>query len=128
MLTETAGSSDYFMGGIISYANRVKVDLLEVDPDALAREGAVSETVARQMAAGVKAKLATDWGVSITGIAGPGGGTDAKPVGLVYLGIAAPDGSVEGIKYQLGSQRDRELIRLMSAAQSLNLLRRRLKG
>jgi nicotinamide-nucleotide amidase len=128
MLTETAGSSDYFMGGIISYANRVKVDLLGVDPDALAREGAVSETVARQMAAGVKAKLATDWGVSITGIAGPGGGTDAKPVGLVYIGIAAPDGSVEGIKYQLGSQRDRELIRQMSAAQSLNLLRRQLKG
>ena len=128
MLTETAGSSDYFMGGIISYANRVKVDLLGVDPEVLAAEGAVSEIVARQMAAGVKAKLATDWGVSITGIAGPGGGTDAKPVGLVYIGIAAPDGSVEGIKYQLGSQRDRELIRQMSAAQSLNLLRRRARG
>ncbi len=126
MLTETAGSSDYFMGGIISYANRVKVDLLGVDPEVLATEGAVSEMVARQMAAGVKSKLATDWGVSITGIAGPGGGTDAKPVGLVYIGIAAPDGSIEGIKYQLGSQRDRELIRQMSAAQSLNLLRRRL--
>ena len=126
MLTETAGSSDYFMGGIISYANRVKVDLLGVDPDVLATEGAVSEIVARQMAAGIKAKLVTDWGVSITGIAGPGGGTDAKPIGLVYIGIAAPDGSVEAIKYQLGSQRDRELIRQMSAAQSLNLLRRRL--
>ena len=126
MLTETAGSSDYFMGGIISYANRVKIDLLGVDPDDLATEGAVSATVARQMAAGVKARLATDWAISITGIAGPGGGTDAKPVGLVYIGIAAPDGSVEGIKYQLGSQRERELIRQMSAAQGLNLLRRRL--
>jgi nicotinamide-nucleotide amidase len=125
MLTEIPGSSDYFMGGIISYANRVKIDLLGVDPEALDTEGAVSEIVARQMAAGVKAKLATDWGVSITGIAGPGGGTDAKPVGLVYIGIAAPDGSVEGIKYLLGSQRDRDLIRLMSAAQGLNLLRRR---
>jgi nicotinamide-nucleotide amidase len=127
MLTETPGSSDYFMGGIISYANRVKVDLLGVDPDDLATEGAVSEIVARQMATGVKAKLATDWGVSITGIAGPGGGTEIKPVGLVYIGIAAPDGSVEGIKYQLGSQRERELIRQMSAAQGLNLLRRRLQ-
>jgi nicotinamide-nucleotide amidase len=128
LLTEIPGSSDYFMGGIISYANRVKIDLLGVDPAVLDTEGAVSEIVARQMAAGVKAKLATDWGVSITGIAGPGGGTDAKPVGLVYIGIAAPDGSIEGIKYLLGSQRDRDLIRLMSAAQGLNLLRRRLQN
>lgn len=128
LLTEIPGSSDYFMGGVISYANRVKIDLLGVDPAALDTEGAVSEIVARQMAAGVKAKLATDWAISITGVAGPGGGTDAKPVGLVYIGIAAPDGSVEGIKYLLGSQRDRDLIRLMSAAQSLDLLRRRLQS
>ncbi|WP_295613924.1 competence/damage-inducible protein A [Chamaesiphon sp. GL140_3_metabinner_50] len=128
LLTEIPGSSDYFMGGVISYANRVKIDLLGVDPAALETEGAVSEIVARQMAAGVKAKLATDWAISITGVAGPGGGTDAKPVGLVYIGIAAPDGSVEGIKYLLGSQRDRDLIRLMSAAQSLDLLRRRLQS
>jgi nicotinamide-nucleotide amidase len=116
------------MGGIISYANRVKIDLLGVDPEVLDTQGAVSEIVARQMAAGVKAKLATDWAISITGIAGPGGGTDAKPVGLVYIGIAAPDGRVDGIKYLLGSQRDRDLIRLMSAAQGLNLLRRRLQN
>ena len=128
MLTEIPGSSDYFMGGIISYANRVKIDLLGVDPEVLDTQGAVSEIVARQMAAGVKAKLATDWAISITGIAGPGGGTETKPVGLVYIGIAAPDGSVEGIKYLLGSQRDRDLIRLMSAAQGLNLLRRRLQN
>jgi nicotinamide-nucleotide amidase len=126
MLTDTAGSSSYFMGGIISYANRVKIDLLGVDAEDLANEGAVSETVARQMAAGVKAKLGTDWGVSITGIAGPDGGTEAKPVGLVYIGIAAPDGSVEGIRYQLGSHREREAIRHMSASQTLNLLRLRL--
>ncbi|PSB55394.1 nicotinamide-nucleotide amidohydrolase family protein, partial [Chamaesiphon polymorphus] len=92
----------------------------------LAAEGAVSEIVARQMAAGVKAKLGTDWGVSITGVAGPGGGTETKPVGLVYIGIASPDGNVEGIKYQLGSRRERELIRRMSAAQALNLLRQQL--
>ncbi len=126
LLTETPGSSSYFMGGIISYADRVKIDLLGVDPADLAAEGAVSQTVAQQMATGVKAKLGTDWGVSITGIAGPGGGSATKPVGLVYLGIAAPDGSVHGIKYQLGSQQERSLIRQMSASQALDLLRRRL--
>jgi nicotinamide-nucleotide amidase len=126
ILTAISGSSDYFIGGIISYADRVKISLLNVNPDDLATEGAVSEIVARQMAVGVKAKLGADWGVSITGIAGPGGGTESKPVGLVYIGIANPDGGVEGIKYQLGSQRERELIRQMSAAQVLNLLRLRL--
>jgi nicotinamide-nucleotide amidase len=127
MLTETPGSSSYFLGGVISYANRVKVELLGVNSIDLERDGAVSEIVARQMAIGVKQKLGTDWGVSITGVAGPGGGTETKPVGLVYIGIAAPDGGVEGIKYQLGSQRERELIRHMSAAQCLDLLRRRLE-
>jgi nicotinamide-nucleotide amidase len=126
ILTDIPGSSDYFMGGIISYANRIKIDLLGVNADDLAAEGAVSETVAKQMAVGVKARLGTDWGVSITGVAGPGGGTESKPVGLVYIGIAAPDGGVEGIKYQLGSQRGRETIRYMSACQCLNLLRLRI--
>ena len=126
MLTEIPGSSSYFMGGIISYANQVKIDLLGVNEADLAREGAVSETVACQMAMGVKARLGTDWGVSITGIAGPGRGTETKPVGLVYIGIARPNGEVEGLKYQLGTQQERGLIRQMSAAQSLDLLRRRL--
>jgi nicotinamide-nucleotide amidase len=126
MLTDTPGSSSYFMGGIISYADRVKIGLLGVNEEDLAAEGAVSKTVACQMAVGVKARLGTDWGVSITGVAGPGGGTETKPVGLVYIGIAHPHGEVEGIKYQLGSQQERELIRQMSAAQSLDLLRRRL--
>ena len=127
ILTDAPGSSEYFMGGIISYADRVKIDLLGVNPDDLATHGAVSATVARQMAIGVKAKLGTDWGVSITGIAGPGGGTESKPVGLVYIGIADPDGGAEGIKYQLGSQRERELIRRMSAFQCLNLLRQQMR-
>jgi nicotinamide-nucleotide amidase len=123
LLTETPGSSAYFLGGVISYADRVKINLLAVNPEDLAAEGAVSETVARQMAAGVKAKLGTDWGVSITGIAGPSGGTESKPVGLIYIGIASPDGEIAGIKYQLGSSRERELIRHMSALRVLNLLR-----
>ncbi len=127
LLTDIPGSSDYFMGGIISYADRVKIDLLGVSSTDLAAEGAVSETVAKQMATGVKAKFKTDWGVSITGIAGPGGGTDNKPVGLVYIGIADPDGGIAGVKYQLGSQRERDQIRYLSALQCLNLLRLRLQ-
>jgi nicotinamide-nucleotide amidase len=127
MLTDIPGSSEYFVGGIISYADRVKIELLGVNAEDLAAEGAVSEIVARQMAAGVKAKLGTDWGVSITGIAGPGGGTESKPVGLVYIGIANPDGGVVGVKYQLASQRERELIRRMSACQVLNLLRQQIR-
>jgi nicotinamide-nucleotide amidase len=123
LLTDIPGSSDYFMGGIISYADRVKIDLLGVSSTDLAAEGAVSEIVAKQMAIGVKAKFNTDWGVSITGIAGPGGGTASKPVGLVYIGIADSDGAITAVKYQLGSQRERDQIRYLSALQCLNLLR-----
>lgn len=126
MLTETPGSSSYFIGGIISYANRVKVDVLGVSPIDLAAEGAVSQIVAQQMAAGVRAKLGTDWGMSVTGVAGPSGGSGIKPVGLVFIGIAHPDGEVEAIRYQLGSQQERSTIRQMSGLQSLDLLRRRL--
>ncbi len=127
MLTDTPGSSSYFVGGIISYADRIKIDLLGINAEDLAAAGAVSAVVASQMAVGVRTKLGTDWGVSITGIAGPDGGTATKPVGLVYIGIAHPDGSVEAIEYQLGIQQERGLIRQMSAAQGLDLLRRRLQ-
>lgn len=126
MLTTISGSSSYFMGGVISYDNQVKISLLDVNPEDLAQHGAVSDLVAQQMAIGVKQRLATDWGVSITGIAGPGGGTETKPVGLVYIGIAAPDNTVESLKYQLNPQQERSLIRQMSACQALDLLRRKL--
>jgi nicotinamide-nucleotide amidase len=123
LITDISGSSEYFLGGIISYADLVKIDLLGVSSTDLAAEGAVSEIVAKQMAIGVKAKFNTDWGVSITGIAGPGGGTDSKPVGLVYIGIADSDGAITAVQYQLGSQRERDQIRYLSALQCLNLLR-----
>jgi PncC family amidohydrolase len=89
-ITSVGGSSDYFAGGIISYSNAVKVRCLGVDERILAAEGAVSEPVARQMAQGVCRELGADVGVGITGIAGPAGGTDEKPVGLVFIGVAAP--------------------------------------
>jgi nicotinamide-nucleotide amidase len=126
MLTAVAGSSNYFLGGVISYDNQAKINLLGVNPADLADVGAVSDTVAKQMAAGVQKQLETSWALSITGIAGPGGGTDAKPVGLVYIGLAAPNGTVESFKYQLGSQQERSLIRHMSACHALDLLRRKL--
>ena len=126
MLTTIPGSSEYFAGGIISYSNEVKVSLLGVKEADLIEYGAVSDVVAKQMALGVKQKLATDWGIGITGIAGPGGGTDTKPVGLVYIGLAAPDGTVISQKYLLGKERGRELVRNYSACHALDLLRRKL--
>ena len=126
MLTETPGSSDYFLGGVISYANRVKISLLEVNEQDLEKFGAVSATVAEQMALGVKQLLASSWGISITGIAGPGGDTDSKPIGLVYVGLAFPDGRVESQEYRFGKQRGRALIRHLSSGNALDLMRRKL--
>jgi nicotinamide-nucleotide amidase len=124
MVTETAGSSQYFYGGVISYDNRVKVSLLGVDEEDLQKYGAVSETVARQMAIGVRERLGTDWGISITGIAGPGGGSDTKPVGLVYIGLADPTGGVEVWENHFGDRRNRLTIRQLSAFTALDRLRR----
>lgn len=125
-LTRVSGSSAYFRGGVISYDNQVKVELLGVSPEDLAQQGAVSDVVAQQMAAGVRERLKSNWGLSITGIAGPDGGSDTKPVGLVYLGLAAPDGSVESYRYLFGETRGREMIRWFSICTILDLLRRRL--
>lgn len=126
MLTEISGSSDYFWGGVISYDNSVKVNVLGVNPEDLAKFGAVSSVVAEQMALGVQSRLSTAWGLSITGIAGPTGGTEIKPVGLVYIGLAGPNGEVESFEYRFGAMRGRSLIRHVSACTSLDKLRRKL--
>jgi nicotinamide-nucleotide amidase len=126
MITQVAGSSAYFLGGVIAYDNRLKIALLGVNEADLALIGAVSETVARQMAIGVQQRLGTDWGLSITGIAGPGGGSEEKPVGLVYLGLAAPDGQVYVWENRFGLDRDRLTIRQMSAFTALDRLRRQM--
>ena len=127
MLTAVAGSSAYFMGGIISYDNAVKIGLLGVSPAVLETLGAVSAPVAEQMATGVRARLGTDWGVGITGVAGPGGGTAEKPVGLVYIGIAGPEGQAISRAYRFGNLRGRDWIRHLSCCSALDLLRRSLK-
>lgn len=90
-ITLNAGSSAYFMGGVISYANHVKETVLGVPADVLANPGAVSEPCARAMAEGVRRLLGTDLAVATTGIAGPAGGTERKPVGLVYIGLATEE-------------------------------------
>ena len=126
MLTSIPGSSAYFLGGIIAYANQVKLSLLEVNAQDLEQQGAVSSIVAQQMALGIKKRLGSSWGLSITGIAGPGGGTEDKPVGLVYIGLATPDGKTESCEYRFGSSRSRSLIRYYSACYALDLLRRKL--
>ena len=128
ILTQIPGSSEYFLGGVIAYHNQVKTAILQVNPDDLAEHGAVSAVVAEQMALGVKNLLQTTWGLSITGIAGPGGGTAAKPVGLVYIGLATPQGSVESLECRFGEKRGRDWIRRVSASTALDLLRRHLLG
>ncbi|MBD2105089.1 competence/damage-inducible protein A [Leptolyngbya sp. FACHB-261] len=126
MLTDVPGSSAYFRGGVISYDNQIKAELLNVSSADLESHGAVSAPVAAQMAQGARACTGSDWGLGITGIAGPGGGTPAKPVGLVYIGLAAPDGSVQTQEYQFGSSRERSWIRQVGACSALDLLRRKL--
>ncbi len=122
LLTATPGSSAYFWGGIISYDNRVKQRVLGVDEEVLNRCGAVSAEVATAMAEGVRDRLGTDWGLSITGIAGPDGGSDDKPVGLVYIGLATAD-RASAQKHLFGTDLSREQIRQRSALSALNHLR-----
>jgi nicotinamide-nucleotide amidase len=128
LLTDQPGSSDYFWGGVIAYDNQVKIKLLGVDPEIIGYCGAVSEATAEAMALGVKQRLGTDWGIAITGIAGPGGGTEQKPVGTVYVGLADPHGQASHILLQFGDRRGREWIRYLSACQALDHLRRRLQS
>lgn len=122
-LTDIAGSSAYVRGGIIAYCNSVKEELLGVDAQVLEREGAVSESVAKQMAAGVRKTLNADIGVAITGIAGPSGGTPDKPVGTVWIGYADAEGASARL---LHFTSDRLLNKSLSATAALDIVRRRL--
>lgn len=122
-LTNVPGASAYLIGGVVAYGNEVKTEVLGVSADALEREGAVSEVVARQMAEGVRRLLRTDVGVSTTGIAGPSGGTVDKPVGLVWIGYADASES-EAVSLQFGA--DRELNKQLATTAALNHVRRRL--
>ncbi|HVG38636.1 MAG TPA: competence/damage-inducible protein A [Pyrinomonadaceae bacterium] len=122
-LTEVAGSSAYFTEGVVAYANEAKVRLLGVPSDLIAEHGAVSAEVAEAMADGVRLRAETDFGLSVTGVAGPGGGSEEKPVGLVYIALS-DDAHTEHRELILPG--DRQLIRSRAAQAALDLLRRRL--
>lgn len=114
-LTDVAGSSEYVKGGVVSYTDEVKAEVLGVSRALLAREGAVSEPVARAMAEGVRQKLGTDLGVSTTGLAGPGGGTEGTPVGTVFVAIAGSEGT-QAEKYLFTGKRGQIKFRASQAA------------
>jgi nicotinamide-nucleotide amidase len=124
-ITAVPGSSDYFLGAAVTYSNELKTQMVGVPAEMIAAHGAVSETVARAMAEGVRHALDSDWGIGITGVAGPGGGSEEKPVGTVYVAVAGPrDGEVEHRHLRLPG--DRERIRRFSSQVVLEMLRRRL--
>jgi nicotinamide-nucleotide amidase len=124
-LTDIAGSSAYVEGGVITYSNAMKTALLGVDAHDLAMHGAVSETVARQMCEGVRRRCGTTYGVGITGVAGPDGGTAEKPVGTVWIGVAGPAATVVTM-YRLGT--DRRMNRERSVAAALAMVLSMMKG
>jgi competence/damage-inducible protein CinA-like protein len=125
-LTERGGSSEYFLGGAVVYSNEAKVSLAGVDPDLIERYGAVSEEVAEALASGAAARFDADFGIGITGIAGPGGGTEEKPVGTVCFSIYSRDGARLTRRLRLpGSRSD---IRERSTTVGMHLLRRLVLG
>jgi nicotinamide-nucleotide amidase len=123
MLTDVPGSSDYYQGGVVCYSNNLKVDLVGVDRVALERFGAVSEQVARQMAFGIREGTGADFGLSVTGIAGPEGGTPEKPIGLVFIGLSEDQNTQVRQECFPGS---REVIRMRASRYALDWLRRTL--
>lgn len=122
-LTNVAGSSTYFEQGMVMYSNRAKVDILKVPEMLLERHGAVSAEVALAMARGARQMTGSDYGLAVTGIAGPAGGTPAKPVGLTYIGLADPRGEISREYRFLGG---REENKWRASQMALDLLRRRL--
>jgi nicotinamide-nucleotide amidase len=124
-LTDVAGSSDYVERGVVCYSNRAKADLLGVPEATLGEHGAVSEPVAVAMARGIRERAGTDLGVGITGIAGPGGGSAAKPVGTVVLALAWADGERVQTSWFPG---ERDQVKFFSSQAALDMVRRRLLG
>jgi len=119
VVTNVPGSSDYFDRGIVSYSNSAKRELLNVRERSLMEHGAVSEEVALEMARGVKENAGTEIGLSTTGIAGPGGGTEEKPVGLVYVGLVIDD---EDHVRRLNLEGDRKTNKWLSTKKALEFL------
>ncbi len=121
LISSIAGSSVYFTGSVVAYANEVKVNQLNVNFDDIEKHGAVSETVVKQMAEGARHLLYTDYAIATSGIAGPGGGKPEKPIGTVWIAVAGPQGTVSQL-LQLSEHRQRNIER--TAISALNLLRK----
>jgi PncC family amidohydrolase len=115
LVTNVPGSSDYFIGGVVAYSNPIKEHLLEVPKTQLEEYGAVSELVALSMADGARRHLGAEVGLAVTGIAGPGGGTAEKPVGLTWIAVATPEGSVAR-RYNWEGDREANKMRAALAA------------
>ncbi|MFA7237704.1 MAG: nicotinamide-nucleotide amidohydrolase family protein, partial [Phycisphaeraceae bacterium] len=124
LLTDIPGSSHYYRGGFITYCNDLKTQLLGVRPEVLRQYGAVSEQCAGEMAGGALKNSGADIAVSVTGVAGPDGGTPDKPVGTICFGVAQRDHKTQTHRIMLGG--DRTFIRLRAAYTALDLVRRRL--
>ncbi len=120
LLTSIPGASVYFIGGLVAYSYEVKENDLGVSKRTLIAQGAVSEATVIEMAVGARRKFASDFAISVSGIAGPDGGTSEKPVGTVWIAIAGPNKSVAR-KYQFGDNRERNIER--SAITAINMLR-----
>ncbi len=121
LLTEIAGASDVFERGFVTYSNAAKAELLGVARDLIAREGAVSGAVARAMAEGALTRSTADLAVAVTGIAGPGGGSAEKPVGLVWFAVARRGAGAEGVEKRFGDS-GRSRVRLKAVETALDLL------
>ncbi|MCK4904540.1 MAG: CinA family protein, partial [Candidatus Marinimicrobia bacterium] len=123
-LTNISGSSKYLLGGVVSYSNDIKIVEVGVKKETIIVHGAVSKQTAGEMARGIQRKFQTDIGIGITGIAGPTGGTDEKPVGLVFIGLAIKDKLIVK-RFQFVN--DRKANKLLSSQTALNMLRLQLQ-
>jgi nicotinamide-nucleotide amidase len=124
-ITNVPGASAVLLAGLVTYSNEAKQHFLGVRPGTLAEHGAVSEETAREMAEGARSRTGADFALSVTGIAGPGGGTEAKPVGTVWMALAAADGTTSQRRLNIC---DRETFKFVTAQQVLDLLRRKLRA
>ena len=119
LITEAPGSSAYYVGGIVSYSNQLKEQLVGVSPSTLESYGAVSKQTALEMAQGVRRKLRTDLGLSVTGIAGPGGATQDKPLGTTWIGLSTPGST---LAYHFVWSGDRQENKVASAQAALRIV------
>ena len=125
LLTKVPGSSEYYIGSVISYAYEIKETELGVPHDIILKHGAVSQQVVEQMAKAIREKYKTDYAISASGIAGPGGGTEEKPVGTVWVAVATP-AKIISEKFLFGTNRERNIQKTANVA--LNMLKKELEG